>query len=769
MTELLAGRVHPLPRPLKVLLPFRHLLCILIFSFIMALTLKVITFNVHGFRNPQKQAEIINIARSASCDLLFLQETNFFKLSDVLTFKRAFNIDCYFSFASTRSTGVGVIVFNRSLLRDHHVTFDAFGRVLAFDCTFFSLRIRFVGVYGPAVSANSAAFFRSLDTYLLNSRHLVLLGDFNCVLDSHTDVRGPGRGRSNWNAKELERLVQQLSLTDVYDRTYGGRYVYTWRRATSSSRLDRAYVSPSLMAFVRDVEVLSLPPTPVYISDHRPVALTLHLPAGTPAVQRPWRLDCRVLQDFQTAQGLSRALHASLIGANLTDWDHLKEQWRHHCSASGRALRARVTQDANVLMQKIRIAHRDPCPSPVMRAWQAELVDRYQRIMRASSLSAAAWRCRRAPCAHPEVLRYARRALIRPCGSPAHTLRPIAPAPTGSRDFQAFTRHFEFMAQSATSVSSAAGGSLHSLLQDLPRYSNADSDTLLSPPSDSEIKDALNAMKKGSAPGPDGLPVEFYIEFWPIIGPFMSRVIRRCFHDLSLPHSFRSGRITLIPKKDSQSMRPEDWRPITLLNADYKLLANILVRRISPSLPSLIAPHQVCSIPGRDIHSHTWLTRDIIQYTTGRCAQGLLVSLDQEKAFDFVEHAYLFNVLQSFGFPDKFIRLIRAMYANSESTLFLDSRESRPFQVTRGVRQGCPLSPVLFVLALEPFLKAIERHPQIRGLPLPGRTEVKVTAYADDITLYIHNEQSLQHVLNAFSHFGGISGARLNLSKSQYF
>ncbi|KAH7946944.1 hypothetical protein HPB52_006202 [Rhipicephalus sanguineus] len=88
-------------------------------------------------------------------------------------------------------------------------------------------------------------------------------------------------------------------------------------------------------------------------------------------------------------------------------------------------------------------------------------------------------------------------------------------------------------------------------------------------------------MKKGSAPGPDGLPVEFYIEFWPIIGPFMSRVIRRCFHDLSLPHSFRSGRITLIPKKDSQSMRPEDWRPITLLNADYKLLANILVRRIT--------------------------------------------------------------------------------------------------------------------------------------------------------------------------------------------
>lgn len=158
-----------------------------------------------------------------------------------------------------------------------------------------------------------------------------------------------------------------------------------------------------------------------------------------------------------------------------------------------------------------------------------------------------------------------------------------------------------------------------------------------------------------------------------------------------------------------------------------------------------------------------------MRYTINRRAQGILVSLDQEKAFDIIEHEYIFRVLNAFGFPQDFVNLIKELYNNLESTLFLDFRESSPFRVTRGVRQGCPLSPVLFVLSLEPYLRAIADNPQIRGLALPGSSDVKVTAYADDITLYVQNEQSLQHALHTFQAYGTISGAKLNYSKSKYF
>lgn len=158
-----------------------------------------------------------------------------------------------------------------------------------------------------------------------------------------------------------------------------------------------------------------------------------------------------------------------------------------------------------------------------------------------------------------------------------------------------------------------------------------------------------------------------------------------------------------------------------------------------------------------------------MQYMINRRAQGLLVSLDQEKAFDYLEHGYIFGMLDAFGFPQNFVQLIKAIYANIESTLLLDSKESKPFRVTRGVRQGCPLSPVLFILSLEPYLIAIERHPHIRGLPLPGNSFVKVTAYGDNITLFAHNEQSVLYALNVFQEYASLSGAKLNYSKSKYF
>ena len=309
----------------------------------------------------------------------------------------------------------------------------------------------------------------------------------------------------------------------------------------------------------------------------------------------------------------------------------------------------------------------------------------------------------------------------------------IPPAqPLPPRDRSLFLAHFEAMSCSTMQTNFDI---LPPMLRGLPSVPQQVADSLHVPPSPEEVKAALQSMKRGTAPGPDGFPVEFYLTFWNEIGAAFTAVIRRCFEDGVFPSSFRDGRIVLIPKGDASPLSPEDWRPITLLNVDYKIFATVIVRRLRALLNTLVGHHQASSVPGREIHSLSFTTRDVIAYTLSRSARGLLVSLDQEKAFDRLEHAYIFNVLTAFGFPRSFVELIRNTYAGIKSTLVLDGWESAAFPITRGVRQGCPLSPVLFVLSIEPFLCALEADSRVRGLALPGSSVVNVTAFADDITL----------------------------------
>lgn len=141
------------------------------------------------------------------------------------------------------------------------------------------------------------------------------------------------------------------------------------------------------------------------------------------------------------------------------------------------------------------------------------------------------------------------------------------------------------------------------------------------------------------------------------------------------------------------------------------------------------------------------------------------MSLDQEKAYDRVRHSYIFAALEAFGFPLQVINLVKGLYTNIESELVVDGKIVTKTEISQGVRQGCPLSPVLFVLSLEPFLQQVRRDTLIRGLPLPGSASAVVNAYADDITVYVQDCDSLRRVWRIFDAYAAISGAALNFNK----
>lgn len=233
------------------------------------------------------------------------------------------------------------------------------------------------------------------------------------------------------------------------------------------------------------------------------------------------------------------------------------------------------------------------------------------------------------------------------------------------------------------------------------------------------------------------------------------------------PESFRESRVVLIAKPGGDPSDPKAYRPITLLNSDYKLVASLLARRISAALPEIVSEAPNFSVPGRSVFSSLTLTRDLFTYATRTGISGCFVSLDQAKAFGRVEHQYLLGVLRCYGFPTDFVARLQLMYTGVSALLLVNGQLSAPFVVSRGIRQGCCLSPLLFVLCIDPLLRRVMECPSIRGFPLPGQGQIKTTAYADDVSLFMRDDDSYAAFLRLFSVYSELSGAQLNRGKSK--
>ena len=304
-------------------------------------------------------------------------------------------------------------------------------------------------------------------------------------------------------------------------------------------------------------------------------------------------------------------------------------------------------------------------------------------------------------------------------------------------------------------------------LQYSKQLDDIDKQLLDTPISLNDIKVALASFQKNKTPGPDGLTAEFYLHFFPILGPLMHRLYEEIFTSGKLPDGFNHSYIILIHKKDSDKTLVKNYRPISLLNTDYKILAKILTTKLKPFMSKLIHSDQQCSVPGRNISNHTHLIRDIIEFTHNKQIKSALLSLDQEKAFDKVSHRYLFDILDSCNLGPYFCKWIKLLYQNPESYLLINHTLTNSFSLTSSVRQGCPLSPFLYILTLEPALEQIRQNPQITGIRLPGSTEKKLAAYADDTEFFPSNNSSIRNILQTFTEYGQVSGARINVGKSQ--
>ena len=225
-----------------------------------------------------------------------------------------------------------------------------------------------------------------------------------------------------------------------------------------------------------------------------------------------------------------------------------------------------------------------------------------------------------------------------------------------------------------------------------------------------EVDLVIRNLNLNKSPGLDGITAEFYQEFRPQLVPILTELYNNSLLQGYLPKNFKQSIITLIFKNKGSPDEIKNWRPISLLNLDYKILTKTLTLRLKNTIANIINEFQSCG-PNRSIINNALNLKSIIKYIRQNDQNYAIISLDQEKAFDRIEHNILKIVLQKYDFPPNFIKWFEILYTDIESKILVNGTFTSTFKIMRSVRQGCPLSMFLYALGLESLIFKINQNP----------------------------------------------------------
>ena len=286
-----------------------------------------------------------------------------------------------------------------------------------------------------------------------------------------------------------------------------------------------------------------------------------------------------------------------------------------------------------------------------------------------------------------------------------------------------------------------------------------------------ELFVALKSLNKDSSPGSDGLTPLFYLTFWREIESPLFESLNESIENNSLSLSQRRAIITLLPKSKGEELKHlKAWRPLSLTNTDYKLFSKVLANRLQKVITKLVSINQVGYVAGRSINDHIRLIDDIINMTNIDNLPGIAVSLDFQKAFDMVSKKAILTTLKRFNFGIKFIDYVSTIINDTEASVKNANWYTAWFKTDRGVRQGCCLSPLLFILVVEFLSIKIRNTQHVEGVldhtSRDFESETKLLMYADDISLFIKSAACLTNALHDVEKFRLFSGLVLNRNKS---
>uniref|UniRef100_A0A8C5M4Y7 Reverse transcriptase domain-containing protein n=1 Tax=Leptobrachium leishanense TaxID=445787 RepID=A0A8C5M4Y7_9ANUR len=735
-------------------------------------TMKIFSLNVKGLNIPHKRHSLYTDINSERPDIICLQETHFKHSAFPRLYLPQYTTQ-FHATSPTKTKGVSILIQNRIAFSLIHKVVDPNGRFIILTCSLNHIVYTIVNVYSP--NDSQLPFLNKVFSRMQKSMagRLVVCGDFNMSLDLPSRASKRVRAARTRNAN----LLAAHQLFDVWRLLHPGETGHSFFSNAHNvySRIDYMFVKGDVLTQIRDCYI-----GPITWSDHAPTILCL-VEAYDSGGRAPWRLNESLLSrpevreeiqnalsnyfrensSEETSEGVLWQAHKAVVRGILIKWGaRLKKQRADHrlsllhqitiADESHKRLHteASLAQVTDLRRQLIDLDKLDY--TWVSRRLKARC---YIYSNKASRMLANKLKAKMGKARIPQIFDGE--------GQLKHQPRQIA---------EGFARYYTSLYNLATETDVYQPtlqdifpflNSLH-----LPQLSDNLQDELSRPITSIELTSALKGLPNGKAPGPDGFTAKYY-KCFPDLQPHLLKFYQSIFESGQPPREWLAAHIVTIPKTPLPSPHCSQYRPISLLNVDTKLYAKIMANRFAEVLPLLVADDQVGFIKNRQGPDNTLKILTLVDHVVQTSQPTLLLSLDAEKAFDRINWSYLHHVLLKFNFPSALIKAVEGLYTVPTAQVLNAGFTSDPIKISNGTRQGCPLSPLLYALALEPLAQAIRQASEVQGIHI-GPTQSKVSLFADDILLTLTEPtSSLPAIHEILDRYGKASYHKINLKKSQ--
>ncbi|XP_019191056.1 PREDICTED: uncharacterized protein LOC109185569 [Ipomoea nil] len=679
--------------------------------------MSTLSWNCRGLGNPWTVREVEDMVSRKKPDFVFLIETKVNRdhaerLRIKLGFDGLFNVD-----NSGLSGGLALLWRTNNTARllsysDNHVDIEV--SMLGFD------KWRMTGFYGFSKRPQRRESWDLIHSLAKKSDlPWVIIGDFNDLLFQY-EKRG-GNPHPDNLLRGFGETIEECGLTQL---PMSG-YPFTWEKGKGTpnwieERLDKVLATQDWRELVADANVQNILTRK---SDHSALFLgILNLRERRGGLRRGFRFEmawlhdegCRAVVEKSWGEGRSRGLQecVTLCGDRLTRWG------RDRFHKFGEKI---------LCLRKEQLRLRG-CTDPVSLAEFQRLEECLTRVELQEDTY---WRQR----------------------AKQHWLK----------DADANTRFYH--------SSPAINDDFFESIQ--PRVTAIQNEGLLRPFEESEVKSALFSMYPDKAPGPDGMNPGFYQHFWDVVGTDVSSYIVNCLNTCSLPGKLNETNIILIPKKKTPEI-VSDYRPIALSNVIYRIMAKVITARMKPLMENIISESQSAFISERLITDNILIAAEVGHYLNrkqcGLTGLGAL-KLDMAKAYDRIEWSFLQKMLMALRFDERWVELLMMCVTTVSYSVLVNGSRSDQIIPTRGLRQGDPLSPYLFIICAEELsllLQQAQAKGEIHGCRVArGAPSITHLFFADDSLLFFKaNAQEAGVIKCCLSEYEKMSGQVVNYHKS---